>query len=145
MIILSTIYLYRDVKYAEHSCTGHACALYGRMIDNYKNLSNILSGLSFMSIPFYLSFLAWFLKYDDTYLELSMNCLLSLVRHSTSFTYVETHPTWICLQMNIRSWLLMWNLAMCLCLGQELLVFSQTLQWKLLDYPKIPIDLNNQF
>ena len=30
----------------------------------------------------------------------------------------------------------MWNLAMCLCLGQEFLVSPQTLQQKLLDYSK---------
>ena len=35
----------------------------------------------------YISILDLFMKYDDTRIELSMDCLLNRVRHSTSCTY----------------------------------------------------------
>ena len=50
--ILPINYLDRGVKYAAHIWIGRDCALSGRLLDNWKNLSNILAGLPRMSIPF---------------------------------------------------------------------------------------------
>ena len=50
--IQSNSSLTRSVKYAEHIWIGHACSLYGSLVDSCKNLSNISSGLRCMSIKF---------------------------------------------------------------------------------------------
>ena len=71
--IISSNYLDRAVKYDQHIWRIHALTISVRMLDNCKNLSNILSGLSCMSIPLYFFH----------------SCFISEIRRNTSWTLHE--------------------------------------------------------
>ena len=83
IIIRSTNSLARAVNYAEQSWIGHAHSLYGIMLDNWKNYQIFFQGFIAWVSRFYISNVSWFMESDDTYLERSMNFLLSHFRHIT--------------------------------------------------------------
>ena len=100
VIIRSANSLARYLKYAGHSWIVHVRVLSGRLIDKCKNYQTFFQGCLTWIYYFYLYFIDLFLKYHNTRLELSINFLLSRVRHSTSCTYSETYPT-----CNLSKWI----------------------------------------